>query len=164
MKITVAIIFYLVFWAGCYACTGSDKKHIAALRTYPEPVRRAVRENPDFAGMVPPDRPVWKTVLGNLTFFAVFFSLLGLVLKTPLGLDNFSSAFLYFLALGEGLGLFDLLIIDLLWWRHTKRIRFSFLPDPEPYQDPKEHIMSFLRGIPMFAAAAVIVALVVSAF
>ena len=37
--------------------------------------------------------------------------------------------FWYFLAFGEGLGLFDLLVIDLLWWRNTKRIRFSFLPE-----------------------------------
>ena len=64
--------------------------------------------------------------------------------------------------LGEGLGLFDLVVIDLLWWRNTKRIRFSFLPEKAPYQDPQKHISSFVRGIPLFAAVAAISAGIVS--
>ena len=71
-------------------------------------------------------------------------------------------AFWYFLILGEGLGLFDLLVIDLLWWRNTKRIRFSFLPDKGIYQDPSKHIGSFVRGIPLFAAIAALSACVVT--
>ena len=61
-----------------------------------------------------------------------------------------------FLTLGEGLGVFDLVVIDLLWWRNTKRIRFSFLPEQSHYQDPTKHISSFLRGIPLFALVAVL--------
>ena len=53
-------------------------------------------------------------------------------------------------------------MIDLLWWRNTKRIRFSFLPEKAPYQDPEKHIGSFLRGIPLFAAVAAISAGIVS--
>lgn len=72
-----------------------------------------------------------------------------------LGLNEFWTAFGFFLALGEGLGMFDLVVIDLLWWRNTKRIRFSFLPEKSHYQDPSKHIGSFLRGIPLFAIVAV---------
>ncbi len=72
------------------------------------------------------------------------------------------SAFWCFLAFGEGLGLFDLLVIDLLWWRNTKRIRFSFLPEKKYYHNPKKHIESFLHGIPLFAAIAALTALVVT--
>lgn len=75
-------------------------------------------------------------------------------MKGILGLKRFGSAFCFFLALGEGLGLFDLVVIDLLWWRNTKRIRFSFLPEKGIYQDPAKHIGSFLQGIPLFALAA----------
>ena len=45
--------------------------------------------------------------------------------------------------LGETLNLFDLLIIYLRWWRNTKRIRFSKIPEKEFYQDPKKHIAAF---------------------
>lgn len=72
-----------------------------------------------------------------------------------LGLNEFCTAFGFFLALGEGLGVFDLVVIDLLWWRNTKRIRFSFLPEKSHYQDPSKHIGSFLRGNPLFAIVAV---------
>ena len=79
-------------------------------------------------------------------------------------LDGYLSAFWYFLAFSEGLGLFDLLVIDLLWWRNTKRTRFSFLPEKKYYQNPKKHIESFWRGIPLFAAVAALSALIVTAF
>ena len=92
----------------------------------------------------------------------VVFSVLGLVFQNALGLTGYRAAFFYFLVLGEGLGLFDLVVIDLLWWRNTRRIRFSFLPEKAPYQNPKEHIASFLRGIPLFAAAAAISAGIVT--
>ena len=92
----------------------------------------------------------------------MLFSVLGLALKNALHLDSYLSAFWYFLALGEGLGLFDLVVIDLLWWRNTKRIRFSFLPEKSLYQNPQKHIDSFWRGIPLFAAAAALAALVIT--
>lgn len=79
-------------------------------------------------------------------------------------LGGYLSAFWYFLAFSEGLGLFDLLVIDLLWWRNTKRTRFSFLPEKKYYQNPKKHIESFWRGIPLFAAVAALSALIVTAF
>ena len=58
------------------------------------------------------------------------------------------------------MNLFDLVVIDLLWWRNSKRIRFSCIPEKEAYQNPKKHVDSFLRGIPTFAVVAVIVALI----
>lgn len=82
------------------------------------------------------------------------FSIIGIVLKGFLSFDGYLSAFWYFLLLGEGLGLFDLVVIDLLWWRNARRIRFSFLPEKADYQDPSKHVGSFVRGIPLFAVAA----------
>ena len=94
--------------------------------------------------------------------FTVVFSILGLIFKGSLGLDSYSTAFWYFLIFGEGLGLFDLLVIDLLWWRNTKRIRFSFLPEKKAYQNPEMHVGSFLRGIPLFAVIAALTAGIVT--
>lgn len=94
--------------------------------------------------------------------FTVVFSVLGVALNGILDLDDFWTAFWFFLALGEGLGIFDLLVIDLLWWRNTKRIRFSFLQEKAPYKDPTKHIGSFLRGIPLFAVVAVLSAGIVT--
>lgn len=105
----------------------------------------------DFGKTVPKEKSIISVLLGNLMLFTVVFSVLGLALKNPLGLSSFGTTFLFFLALGEGLGLFDLVIIDLLWWRNTKRIRFSFLQEKADYHPPIStlpHFFGVFRCLP----------------
>ncbi len=162
MKIILAIAFYFLYWGVCFLGTGTDRKNLIGLRSYPEAVQNRVRSDPQLGTAVPKAKSAAAVLLSNLLLFTAVFSVLGLALKGVLNLDGYLPAFWYFLAFGEGLGLFDLLVIDLLWWRSTKRIRFSFLPEKKYYQDPKKHIESFLRGIPLFAAIAALTALAVT--
>jgi len=164
MKIIIAVAFYFLHWGVCFLGTGTDRKNLIGLRSYPEEVQDRVRSDPQLGKAVPKEKSAAAILLGNLLLFTVLFSVLGLALKSVLNFDGYLSAFWYFLAFGEGLGLFDLLVIDLLWWRNTKRIRFSFLPEKEYYRNPKKHIESFLRGIPLFAVIAALTALLVTAF
>ena len=157
-KIATGFLFYLFYWFCCFLGTGTDKKNLARLRSYPDAVQQAVREHPVLVKATPKEKSILSILLGNLLLFTVVFSVLGLILRGILGLHDFEAAFWFFLALGEGLGLFDLVVIDLIWWRSTKRIRFSFLPEKAPYQNPGKHIGSFLRGIPLFAVVAVLAA------
>lgn len=156
MKVFVAFAFYLFYWLCCFLGTGTDRKNLAGLRSYPDAVQQAVRKRAELKGSIPPEKGLISILAGNLLLFSVVFSALGLALKNALDLNNFQATFWLFLALGEGLGLFDLVVIDLVWWRSTKRIRFSFLPEKEHYRDFGKHIGSFLRGIPLFAIAAVL--------
>lgn len=117
-----------------------------------------------YGNAAPKEKSIPSILLGNLILFTVVFSVIGLIFKSVLAFDGYLSAFLYFLVFGEGLGLFDLLVIDLLWWRNTKRIRFSFIPEKEAYQNPEKHIGSFVRGIPLFAVISALSALIVSLF
>ena len=162
MKWIIAIAFYFLYWGICFLCTGTDKKNPIGLRSYPDAVQSVVREK--ITEGVPENKSIPSILLGNLVLFTVVFSVIGLIFKGVFAFDGYLSAFWYFLILGECLGLFDLLIIDLLWWRNTKRIRFSFLPEKEPYQDPAKHIGSFLRGIPLFAVIAALTAGIVTLF
>ena len=152
--------FWLLYWGVCFICTGTDKKNLMGLRSYPDEVQAAVRQR--FGDEAPKEKPIPVTVLGNLLLFTVVFSLMGIVLKGFTPFDGYLSAFWYFLLLGEGLGLFDLVVIDLLWWRSTPRIRFSFLSDKAAYQDLGKHIGSFVRGIPIFIAVAALSAAIVT--
>ena len=124
-----------------------DKKNLMGLRSYPINVQKIVREKMNNA---PKAKSITNILISNILLFTIVFSIMGLLFKNIYNFNNYLSAFIYFLLLGEGLGLFDLLIIDLLWWRNTKRIRFSFLTDKQYYQDSKMHIDSFIRGIPLF--------------
>ena len=162
MKYIITIAFYFLYWGVCWLGTGTDRKNLIGLRSYPEEVQDRVRKDPHLANDIPKAKPMPAVLLSNLLLFTVVFSVLGLALKNVLGLNDYLSAFWYFLALGEGLGLFDLVVIDLLWWRNTKRIRFSFLPEKKYYQNPEKHVGSFLRRIPLFAAVAALTALVVT--
>ena len=162
MKIIIAVVFYFLYWGMCFLGTGTDRKNLIGLRSYPDEVRKHVRSDPQLAKDVPKEKSTAAILLDNLLLFTVVFSILGLALKNVLSLKGYMAAFWYFLALGEGLGVFDLLVIDLLWWRNTKRIRFSCLPEKEYYQDPKKHIASFLHGIPLFAVVAALTALIVT--
>ncbi|KXB80550.1 hypothetical protein HMPREF1862_01233 [Varibaculum cambriense] len=60
------------------------------------------------------------------------------------------------LILGQSLNVFDLLIIDLLWWRNTKRIRLSKIPQKELYQDPKKHVEAFIRALVLYFFVALV--------
>lgn len=51
---------------------------------------------------------------------------------------------------------FDLLIIDLLWWRNTKRIRFTKIQEKKLYQNPTKHIEAFGRALIMYSLIALI--------
>lgn len=162
MKILSILFFYFLYWGVCVLCTGSDKKNLTGLRSYPDIVREKLLQQENISEILPKEKSLISIFIGNLMLFSLVFSLYGIMLKKPLNLTNFRSAFLYFIFLGEGLGLFDLLIIDLLWWRNTERIRFSFLPQKSYYQDPQKHIASFLRGIPMFVLVSLISAIAVT--
>ena len=162
MKIIITVAFYFLYWGICFLGTGTDKKNLIGLRSYPEEVQNRVRSDPQLGKDVPKAKSTAAIWLSNLLLFTALFSVLGLALKSVLNLNDYQSAFWYFLAFGEGLGLFDLLVIDLLWWRSTKRIRFSLLPEKEYYQNPKRHIESFLHGIPLFAVIAALTALIVT--
>lgn len=161
MKYVIVIVFYFLYWGICFLATGSDKKNLAGLRSYPESVQKKVRER----GLVKEDMKapsIPSILISNTLLFTVVFSVIGLVFRKTLVFGSYLDAFLYFLVFGEGLGLFDLVIIDLLWWRNTKRIRFSFIPDKSEYRNPEKHLGSFWRGIPLFAAVAALTALIVT--
>ena len=162
MKWLVLPAFWLLYWGICFICTGTDKKNLAGLRSYPDEVQAVVRAR--LGDEAPKDKSIPSILLGNLLLFTVVFSIVGIALRGLLSFDGYFSAFWYFLLLGEGLGLFDLVVIDLLWWRNTQRIRFSFLPNKAAYQDPSKHIGSFVRGIPLFAVVAALSAAVVTLF
>ena len=109
------------------------QENLMGLRSYPEEVQNRVRSDHQLGKAVPKRKSTAAVWLSNLLLFTVVFSALGLALRGVLNLDGYLSAFWYFLAFSEGLGLFDLLVIDLLWWRNTKRTRFSFLPEKKYY-------------------------------
>lgn len=145
------IIICLIMWLICFLATGTDEKNLIGLRSYPVKIQKMIKDNEKYKNKVKPKNLI-KVFITNLIMFAVILLIFGIFIKS----NDFKANFTNILVLGEVLNLFDLIVIDLLWWRNTKRIRFKDIPEKKEYQNPKQHIDSFLRGIIMYLLVAII--------
>lgn len=152
------IIICVIMWAICFLLTGNDYKNLNGLRSYPMEVQDIIKRSEKYKDKIKPINMI-KVFISNLVMFSIILFIFGLFIKN----ENFIENFINILILGEVLNLFDLVVIDLLWWRNTKRIRFSDIPEKEKYQNPKQHINSFGRGIIMYLIIAVIDGIVLTA-
>lgn len=91
-------------------------------------------------------------MLDNFLLFLFVLFILGLFIKE----NGFTHNFLCLSIIGQGLNIFDLFIVDLLWWRNTKRVRLRKMPEKELYQNPKKHIEAFIRAFIMYLLIALI--------
>ncbi len=141
-----AILFIL-----CIFRTGTDAKNLQNYSSYPDTVQSRIRTIPEYEHQFKEQNP-FLTFTANFLLFLVILFVFGIFIRQ----NNFAQNFLSLLILGQTLNVFDLIVIDLLWWRHTPRIRFSKLPQPALYQDPRKHISAFTRAFIMFCAIALI--------
>lgn len=138
-------------WLICFLSTGTDEKNLIGLRSYPVEIQEIIRNNEKYKNKVKQTN-MTKVFITNLIMFVIVLFIFGIFIKSK----DFKTNFTNILVLGEVLNLFDLVVIDLIWWRNTKRIRFKDIPEKEKYQNPKQHIDSFLRGIIMYLLVAII--------
>lgn len=151
MLIIEIIILCAVFFALCFLGTGKDEKNIKSYASYPDEVQKRIREVDEYQGKYHEANKL-VTWFANLVVFLVLFMIFGAFLREK----DFSQNFIKLLILGQALNIFDLVVIDLLWWRNTKRIRFSKIPEKSLYQNPKKHNEAFLRAIPMYIVVAAV--------
>lgn len=150
----------LVFWLLCYLGTGTDEKNVKSFRSYPEKVQNMLKADPKLSGRIREASPV-SVFLSNVVTFSVILLILGL----PLREQGFFPNFLNILIMGQTLNAFDFLIMDLLWFRNTRRTRFTGTEDQDwLYRDPSNHLAAFLRGIPAFLVVALIDGFILSLF
>lgn len=70
----------LLYWGACYLGTGTDKKNLMGLRSYPEEVQSLVRKDAQLAKDVPKEKSIAAILLGNLLLFTIVFSVWGVVI------------------------------------------------------------------------------------
>ncbi len=154
------ICLCLAFWGICYLGTGTDQKNLNGLSAYPDEIQSQVKADPVLGPQVKPVSPAAR-FLSNLLLYTILLLILCFFVREDGFLPNFRNV----LIMGEILNAFDFFVMDLLWWRHTKRIRFSGTKHhPALYRNPKNHMISFAKGIVMFFIAAIIDGLLLSLF
>ncbi len=157
--VTEAVVLCSLFFLMCFLGTGTDEKNLKSYSSYPDEVQSRVKNIIEYQGQYKEKNKVAKFI-SNFFLFLVLLFVLGLFIKE----NNFRHNFFSLSVLGQGLNIFDLLIIDLLWWRNTKRIRFAKIPEKELYQNPKKHLESFARAFVMYLLIALIDGYVLTLF
>ena len=159
MLLIETVILCGAFFGVCYLGTGTDQKNLKNYSSYPVKVQNRIQEIAEYRGKFKETgrAPIWAA---NFLVFTVLFLLFGI----PIRQENFAYNFICLLVLGQTLNVFDLLVIDLLWWRNSKRIRLSKIPQKELYQDPKKHVESFLRALFLYFFVALVDGYLLSLF
>ena len=75
MKIIIAFAFYFLYWFCCFLSTGTDRKNLAGLRSYPDAVQKAVQEHPVLGKAAPQEKSIIAILLGNLLLFTFVYPL-----------------------------------------------------------------------------------------
>ena len=151
MLFTEAVLLFAIFFILCFLGTGTDAKNLKNYSSYPDEVQIRISAIPEYQHRFKEQNP-FLTFTANFLLFLVILFVFGIFIRQ----SNFAQNFLSLLILGQTLNVFDLIVIDLLWWRRTPRIRFSKLPQPALYQDPRKHISAFIRAFIMYFAIALI--------
>lgn len=152
------IILCLIFWGICFLNTGSDEKNIKSYVSYPNEIQKIIKENPDLQKKIKSVSPI-VSFASNILVFGLVLFIFGLFLKKP----SFKTNFINLMILGQALNAFDFFVIDMLWWRNSKRIRFEGTKNrAELYSNPKKHFISFFKGILLFLIIALIDGLILS--
>lgn len=145
------IILCIIFFVLCYLGTGTDEKNLKSYSSYPDEVQNRVKNIAEYQGRFK-ERNNAAVFVANFVLFLLLLYRFGLFIQEKDFLHNFFALSI----MGQGLNLFDLLIIDLLWWRNTKRIRFTKIPEKELYQNPRKHLEAYGRGLIMYLLVALI--------
>lgn len=151
MLLLETVILCSAFFVFCFLGTGTDEKNLRNYMSYPDEVQKRIQEIEEYRGKYR-ETSKFATWMANFLIFTVLFFALGIRIRQP----NFQHNFMSLLFLGETLNAFDLIVIDLLWWRNTKRIRLVKIPQKELYQNPQKHMQAFLRALVLYFLVALL--------
>ena len=136
-----SIVLCIAFTAMVYAMSRDPVK---TLYNYPPAIQERVRSLPEYQGRIPVRKDKAAAKLGASALFVV---LLALVLRYVNGYTAFRQAFGYGFLLWTVVNLWDMLVLDILWFCHDPHFVFKGTEDMvSDYHDYRFHIKGFCIG------------------
>lgn len=151
MLVIETVVLCAAFFVLCFVNTGTDEKNLRNYMSYPDEVQKRIKTIKAYQGKYATTSRFTAFII-NFLLFTTLFLLMGIPVRQTDFIHNFISV----LILGETLNIFDLTVIDLLWWRNTKRIRLLKIPQKELYQNPKKHVSAFVRALILYVFVAML--------
>lgn len=151
MLVIETVVLCAAFFVLCFVNTGTDEKNLRNYMSYPDEVQKRIKTIKAYQGKYATTSR-FTAFIKNFLLFTTLFLLMGI----PVRQTDFIHNFICLLILGETLNIFDLIVIDLLWWRNAKRIRLLKIPQKELYQNPKKHVSAFVRALILYVFVAML--------
>lgn len=118
---------------------------IKGIMSYPTAIRRRVESLPQYQGTI---RQEERAHMGKKLAFVPIVAAVLAVLGWLSGAHTFFPAFLHGFGLFMVVNLFDLVVLDWLWFCRSPKVRLPGTEDMEKeYRDPWFHLRGFAKGI-----------------
>ena len=135
------------------------KNPIVTLYNYPPKIQERVKSLEEYKGKIPTS----KNKLVAKTFATLIIIIfVSLVLRYVNGYTTFSEAFWGGLIVWTAVNIYDVVVMDIIWFCHDTRFRFKGTEDMEKeYTDYMFHIEEGLKGQVIGGVVCIIIGLVV---
>ncbi|MEK3901411.1 hypothetical protein [Paenibacillus sp. FSL R7-0179] len=127
---------------------------LSQFASYPTAIKRRVYELPQYKEYISSiERNNWKRKILSVILFAIFFAFVAFFS----GNQTFSSSFFHVFVLFLSVNLYDLIVLDIIIFCHSKKLMIPGTEDMrEEYCNPKHHIIGALKGGAIGTAVSVI--------
>jgi len=133
---------------------------IKTLFNYPKAIQERVKELEEYKNQIPTNE---NKIASKMIVSIVIVILVSLILKYINGYDTFIEGFGYSLLIWTIVNIYDALVIDIMWFCHSKKVRFKGTEDMDKeYKNYKFHIIESLKGEFIGLVLCILIGLVIS--
>ena len=119
------IIFCALFTLGVYSLS---RNPIASLYNYPPKIQERVRTLEEYKDKIPTKK---NKIFAKFTASVIIIVLASLVLKYINGCNNFLDGFIQSYIIWTVVNIYDVVVMDIIWFCHDKHFRFKGTEDME---------------------------------
>ena len=135
------------------------KNPIATLYNYPPKIQERVKLLDEYKGKIPTNK---NKVVAKTFAALIIVIIVSLILRYVNGYATFNEAFFHSVIIWTVVNLYDVVIMDIMWFCHDKRFRFKGTEDMEAeYTNYMFHIKEGLKGEIIGVSVCIIIGLVV---
>jgi hypothetical protein len=132
------------------------KDPLSQIASYPPEIRERVRGLPEYSDVFSQRVRAHRM---RKVVAAILLCFLFAALPYLAGKHGFGPSFIYVFSMFTVLNLYDLIVLDLIWFCHSMRVRIPRTEDmDQAYKNPKHHVVGAVRGMAIGIAVSAVAA------
>jgi len=135
------------------------KNPIATLYNYPPAIQERVKSLDEYKDKIPTNN---SKIVAKMFVAIIIIIVVSLILRYVNGYTTFGEAFFVSIIIWTVVNIYDVVVMDIVWFCHDKRFRFKGTEDMEKnYLDYMFHIKESLKGEIIGISVCIIIGLVI---